>query len=88
MHGMCLVTLTGDTFMGFKNETALKVDLFGQDLWVCLHGTKESARPRGLPHEQHLLLCTQVPQEPCAMAVHAVGRTLIPLSRCPWRAPT
>ena len=74
-------SLSGDSFMGFKNESAVSVDTFGRNLWVVIHGTRYSSR--GLPHEQHLLLCTQVPQEPLAETSHADEVPVFPLSRRP-----
>ena len=36
----------------------------GADIWVCIHGTKpNSDDPRSREHEQHLILCTEVPQD-------------------------
>ncbi len=54
--------IQGDTIFGFKNVSAISMDIGGKPFWVIIHGQKPNDRGMGMPHDQHLVYCTQVPQ--------------------------
>ena len=59
-----LGTFSGNTIFGFTNATVLSTTIAGRDLWVTIHGRKPNSQKVGaMDHDQHLLLCTQVPQD-------------------------
>ena len=59
----------GSTIFGFTNSTALAANIAGRKLWVVVHGRKpNSKKPWCMDHDQHLILCTQVPQDPLPIA--------------------
>ena len=67
---MCAI-VSGDTILGFRNQTALEIYMAGRPLWVVIHGTNPNDKVRGgLDHEQHLLLCTSIPQDPQVQKKH------------------
>ena len=59
----------GNTIFGFTTCTALAVTIADRKLWVVVHGRKpNSKKPWCMDHDQHLILCTQVPQDPLPIA--------------------
>ena len=53
----------GVTIFGFKSQSALAANIRGRDCWLVTHGAKPNSHTPGAgDHEQHLVLCTQVPQ--------------------------
>lgn len=48
----------------FDNKCALAITTAGRDFWVTIGGTKPNVQnPRAMDHQQHLIMCTHVPQE-------------------------
>ena len=56
--------LRGNTIFGFKNQTAIMIEIAGRPLWVMIHGRKPNSMKAGaMDHDQHLIYCPQVPQD-------------------------